>query len=99
MTTRFSGFVTVSGMTTDEERQDLLAWLRANGADPDQIPEFSKATLAGDQLTVEYLVRDADGAPRSTGMGLLTRPRTFTVTSSLTDFAADRRRAERGEGA
>lgn len=47
---------------TDQElREHVLEWLRTNDIDPRDIPEDAYVTYAGDQLTTDLWVRNADG--------------------------------------
>lgn len=39
-------------------REEACNWIRANGLDPDQIPEQAPIHINGDHITVRYVIRD-----------------------------------------
>jgi len=48
-------------LNIDGLRDQVCAWLRANGIDPGRIPIDSTLTRSGDQLTFDVYARGADG--------------------------------------
>ncbi|MBM0235943.1 hypothetical protein JNW88_00375 [Micromonospora sp. ATA32] len=42
-------------------RKRLCEWVRANGLDPDDIPADAEFVIHDGQITVDVVVRDADG--------------------------------------
>jgi hypothetical protein len=69
---------------SDELRDQVVAWLRANDINPKDIPPLPFMSLAGDRLTTQTFVRDAAGNrvldPAHRDQLALTS-RTFTITT------------------
>lgn len=67
---------------TDQMRQRLCDWLRANDVDPNNIPEGAPLSFAGGRLTAEVFVRDAQGKLQRAFGGDELRRETATFTMS-----------------
>ncbi|MCG5464209.1 hypothetical protein MED01_002374 [Micromonospora sp. MED01] len=67
------------------DRERVLAWLQANGLDPDQMPEQGTIAVHGNRITVQYVVRDESGAIMIDGHGAITAPRTVPLLQPWTN--------------
>ncbi|HVE25034.1 MAG TPA: hypothetical protein VNC22_06505 [Sporichthya sp.] len=74
---------------SDELREHLLAWLRANSINPNNIPPDAYMSIAGDQLTTEEHMLGPDGQKLFTPSGevLARTTATYTVTAPPADVA------------
>lgn len=74
---------------SEELREHLLAWLRENGVNPNNIPPDAYMSIVGDQLTTEEHMLGADGqklfAPGHVDLARTTA--TYTVTAPPADVA------------
>lgn len=77
-------------MTISEDlREHILAWLRANGIDPNIVPAEPYMTLDGDRMTTDvYQLDDSGHKMIAPGKDKLARTvATFTVTPPPADVA------------
>jgi hypothetical protein len=64
-----------------EQRDNICAWLRANGIDPKSVPEGARPSLIGDQLTIDLYVRNAAGRMMVVGAAVARTTATVTVAA------------------
>lgn len=62
--------------------KNVLAWLRANGIRPEDIPTDPTMTIDGERLTTDVFMRGSEGQKLFTpdGMGLERATRTYTIS-------------------
>jgi hypothetical protein len=68
---------------TDDIREQLLGWLRANDLDPDNIPTSARMSWVDGKLTTDVLVIDENGRKQvdpATGNTMARETKTFPTT-------------------
>jgi hypothetical protein len=77
---------------SEEHREMLVRWVRENGLDPADIPADAKFDVTDDQITVEVVVRDADGStqldPRNPNQVLRVRRTVLLLVPYPSDIGA-----------
>lgn len=53
----------------DGDHEQVCEWLRANGIDPDDVPADAQIDVQGERLTVDVVVRNAEGHTIAAGSG------------------------------
>jgi hypothetical protein len=68
---------------------DLLAWMRANGVPPEDVPCWSTLTAAEGYLRTEVYERDANGKVLVRGGEAARREQTFRLTTAPPHLSID----------